>query len=162
MRNYLLILLALPLLVACSSDNDEPELIIDPEEAVFVGTWEVTEISNVDKAAPMKWDNWKDYYGRIFIEFKEDATCETYYEGASKEVAESTLPKFPYVFSQFNFNGVDKIFCYDSDFPELPNAFLLINVYSGNSMEVILEDGMYCLLSSYSEPQLIIKLKRQS
>ncbi len=87
MKKYLL-LLALPLLVACSTDKDEPIVTICPEDAAFIGTWEVTDISNVDKVAPVKWDKWKDYYGRIFIAFNDDYTCDTYSVGASKEIAE--------------------------------------------------------------------------
>ena len=161
MKKYLLFLV-FPLLVACSTDKDEPIVTICPKDAVFIGTWEVTDISNVDKVAPVKWDNWKDYYGRIFIAFNDDYTCDTYYIGASKEIAESTLPKFPYIYSQFVFNGIDKIFCSNHEYQEIPNAVLVVKVYTGNIMEVVLEDGQYCMLSSYSKPQLYLKLKRQS
>ena len=163
MKNYLLLLLALPLLLACSSEKDEPYLAVCPAApSFFLGTWEVTEISNVDNVAPMKWDNWKDYYGRIFIKFNDDGTCDTYYQDSSKEVAESTLPKFPYIFSQFTFNGEDKIFCFEPEYPGVSKAVLAIQKFNGNDMEVVLEGGIYCLQSSYSDPRLYLKLKRKS
>ncbi len=163
MKNYLF-LLALPLLVACSLDDNEPELIIDPVDVSgLVGTWEVTDISNVYEADPKPWDHWQDYYGKIYIKFNSDLTCDTYYEGSSMDLAESMLPKFPYVFSRYKLNSEGKIICFNPDYSEITNALLVVKTYTGNNMEVVLEDGMYSMLSStYPHPQLYLKLKRQS
>lgn len=161
MKNYLF-LLALPLLVACSLDDNEPELIIDPVDASgLIGTWEVTDISNVYESDPKPWDHWEDYFVKIFIKFNSDLTCETYHEGM--DITESMQPKFPYVFSHYKLDIEGKIMCFDPAYPDIPNALLVVKAYTGNDLEVVLEDGRYCRLSStYPHPQLYLKLKRQS
>lgn len=162
MKKYLL-LLALPLLVACSTDNNEP---IDKFSSRYVpnviGTWKITNISNVDNGASLKWDAWHKYWGDIYLHFKSDGSCSTSYVDSSEQIMERQqqgLPSFPYVYSRYEV-GDKGIRCYEPEYQAIDMALFEWQYVSENKIIVILKDGMYCMLSSYSNPQLYMTWER--
>lgn len=163
MKKYLL-LLALPLLVACSINNDEP---LDKFSSSYIpnviGTWKITSISNVDNEASMGWNNWHECWGDIYLHFQSDGSCTTSYINASEEIIERQqqgLPEFPYVYSRYEV-GENGIRCYKPEYQGIDLALFEWQYVSENKIIVILKNGMYCMLSSYSNPQLYMTWERQ-
>jgi len=162
MKKYLL-LLALPLLVACSTDNNEP---IDKFSSRYVpniiGTWKITNISNVYNGT--NWDDLHEYWGDIYLHFNSDGSCSTSYVNASDEIMERQqqgLPEFPYVYSRYEV-GEEGIRCYELEHQAIDLALFEWQYVSENKIKVILKEGMYCTLSSYSNPQLYMTWEKTS
>ena len=156
-----LLLLAFPLLLACSTDKDEP---VDKFNSCYVpnifGSWKITNISNVYNGT--KWDDWHKYWGDIYLHFQPDGSCTTSYINASDEIMERQqqgLPSFPYVYSRYEV-GEKGIRCYEPEYQALDLALFEWQYVSENKIIVILKDGMYCMLSSYSNPQLYMTWER--
>ena len=162
MKKYLL-LLAFPLLVACSTDKDEPvDKISSRYVPNVIGTWKITNISNVNNGASLKWDDWHKYWGDIYLHFQSDGSCTTSYINASEEIIERQqqgLAEFPYVYSRYEV-GEKGIRCYEPEYQALDLALFEWQYVSENKIIVILKDGMYCALSSYSNPQLYMTWER--
>ena len=155
MKN-LFLLLALPLLMACAKDDisDNPDSL--------VGVWQVTDIQNEYSVGAVNWDNWREIWGDIYLVFQSDGSCYTQYYDASDQVEERQwqgLPDFPYVCTRYQMEG-NNIRCFDPKYDSLNMAVFEVKSVSGGKMEVILQDGMYCRLSSSSQSQLRMYWKK--
>ena len=156
MKKFFL-LLALPLLLACGKDDD-----ISDNPDSLVGVWQVTDIQNEFSLGAVVWDSWREVWGDIYLCFEPDGRCYTTYYGASDRVEERQsqgLPDFPYVYSRYQMEG-NNIRCYDPKYDTLNMAVFEVKSISGGKMEVILQDGMYCSLSSSTQAQLRMRWKK--
>ena len=168
MKAKTLFFVMLALLASCSGSNDEPLTRTEKRLAEFcvdgkpvLGIWQIVDISNEYNGA-VKWDNWQDTWGEIFLSFNADGTCTTSYKGANAMIEERKqqgLPDFPYVYNHYKIEG-NTIYCFDQQYKTFSTSVFEVKSIKDNEMEVLLQGGMYCMLSSASQPQLRMVWKK--
>lgn len=169
MKKLFLLCMLLVGLVSCSSSKDEPSTRLDADvnfSSVYgksvVGIWQIVDIRNEYNGA-VNWENYQEYYGEIFLSFNEDGTCSTDYIGCTSdfiiEREAEGLTNFPYIFHHYVIER-NNIRCYDPNLSSDGATLFEVESITDDMMEVVLQEGMYCMLSSASQPQLRMKWKK--
>lgn len=155
---------------SCSNSDDDPITRIGTEEVTntidnnsMAGVWQIASIRN-EYGAAVNWDNWQDYYGEIFLTFNADGSCSTNYQNPPafiEERQQQGLPDFPYIYNNYKIEGKN-ICCYKSSSDDFLATVFEVKTITNDKAEVVLQQGMYCMLSSASQPQLRMVWKRVS